>query len=476
MAGGSLLGGIRAQIVVMNRQRYLIFTLLIVAMSSLPSCEDTASNVNLQTESTSACNRSEVLNPAACGIDVQVVWDRIARQIPPYAYGVNSPANFNPRYSSDPFFMDNLEFLTQKKGFVRLHGWGMLGDSPEAWQQSGVWDAGKIEQALRPLVDEGYTVMINIPAGPQGEEDYQDPVAFARFCANLVQIVNVDLDLGIEFWEIPNERESGFTNPGLSINEMATLIKSASREMKAVDPTIQVGGPAAAWVNVDYVSQLVEEIYPAIDFVTVHTYSGDGGNTLDDAYDIAQAATADLAAIRARLNSITGESYLPIFLSEYNIAFQGSPRIRTHEGAVYDAIILTQSIQSGADASIYWAIAPYSDMSLLVGDERDENAHIYEIFNTSFHGQLLQSQSDNPAKVVAYAVSDQQSGQHAFGLINRTASPQSVNLGFESWLPSELTWHKWDGDNDFSTLATSWLDLGSGNFILSPYSVNLFID
>jgi len=460
----------------MNKQRYLVLTVLIVAMSPLQSCKKTASNEDLQTVSTLACSSSEIANPAACGIEVQVAWDTTVRQIPPYAYGVNSPANFIPRYSNDPFYMDSLEFLTQKKGFVRLHGWGMLGDSPEAWLQNGVWNPEKIEQALRPLVDDGYTVMINIPAGPQGEGDYQDPVAFARFCANLVQIVNVDLDLGINYWEVPNERESGFADPGLSVNEMATLIKNANREMKVVDPSIQVGGPAAAWVNVDYISQLVEETYPAIDFITVHTYSGDGSNSLDDVYDIAQRATADLAEIRTRINLITGERYLPIFLSEYNVAFQGSPRIRTHEGAVYEAIILTQSIQSGADASIYWAIAPYSDMSLIVGNMRDENAYIYEIFNTSFHGQLLQSQSGNPAKVVAYAVSDQNSGQRAFGLINRTKYSQSVNLRFDGWLPTELTWHKWDADNDFSTLAVSWPELGYGNFILSPYSVNLFIE
>ncbi|MEE9321777.1 MAG: hypothetical protein V3U76_15125 [Granulosicoccus sp.] len=176
------------------------------------------------------------------------------------------------------------------------------------------------------------------------------------------------------------------------------------------------------------------------------------------------------------MNSITGENYLPIFLTEYNIAFQYSPRIRTHEGAIYDAIILTQTIQSGADASYFWANAPYSDMSLLDGDEHDENAYLYEIFNTSFHGQLLQSQSGNPAKVVVYAVFDSDSEQHAFGLINRTANPQSVKLGFENWLPSELTRYTWDADNDFSTHSTSWPSLGYGNFILSPYSVNLFVD
>ena len=91
----------------------------------------------------------------------------------------------------------------------------------------------------------------------------------------------------------------------------------------------------------DYLTQLVDEIYPNIDFITAHTYSGDGSNSLQNAYDVAQYATTDLAELRSRLNLITGDNYLPIFLTEYNIAYQGSPRIQNHEGAVYDAMILT---------------------------------------------------------------------------------------------------------------------------------------
>ena len=88
-------------------------------------------------------------------VDILVDWASTVRQVPAYSYGVNSSANFIPSYSNDPGFMRSLELITQKSGFVRLHGWGMLGDSPEAWQKDGIWDADKIERALQPLVDEG---------------------------------------------------------------------------------------------------------------------------------------------------------------------------------------------------------------------------------------------------------------------------------------------------------------------------------
>ena len=409
-------------------------------------------------------------------IKVSVNWDKVIRKIPSYAYGVNSPANFIPAYSTNSTFMNNLQFITQKKGFIRLHGWGMLGDSPETWQQNGIWDSNKIEQALRPLVNDGYTVMINIPSGAQGENDYQNPVAFSKFCADLVKIVNIDHNLGIEYWEIPNEREIGFSTPGLSVSEMATFIRTATSAMKMVDSSIKVGGAATAWVNVDYLSQLVDELYPDIDFITAHSYSGDGSNSLQDAYDNAQFTSEDLGILRARINKIAGVNNLPIFLSEYNIAFQGDPRIQTYEGAVYDAIILTENITAGADATMYWNVAPYSDMSLLDGDTRDENSQLFKIFNESFHGDLMSSQSQEPRKVMVYAVTNQiNPSSYAFSLINRTENPQTINLDFKGMEPINMTLHVSDAHNDFSTRDTSWNSLNQGNFVLSPYSVNLFI-
>lgn len=463
-----------------GRLQYLILALLVIMSTSAPShqLEGTAaadSQLKQLVHIATNNHARDITNPAAGEINASIDWRHAIREVPAYAYGVNSAANFIPAYSNDAVFMNNLEFVTQKKGFIRLHGWGMLGDSPEAWQDNGVWNSTKIKQALTPLVDKGYTVMINIPSGPQGEDDFQNPTAFAKFCADLVKIVNIDHDLGIQYWEIPNEREAGFTDSGLSVSKMATLIKTASRAMKAVDPSIKVGGPATAWVNVDYVSRLVTATYPKIDFVTLHTYSGDGANSLSNAYDIAQEATGYLAELRSRLNLTTGDNYLPIFLTEHNISYQGTPLIENAKGAVYNAIILTQSMQFGADASMYWNVAPYSDMSFFDGDAHFENAHIFEIFNQSFHGEMMNSQSGKPAKIIVYAVFDQASGKRAFGLINRTAQAQTVNLDFDGWLPSNLTWHLWDNDNEFSTVETSWQDINQGSFILSAYSVNLFI-
>jgi xylan 1,4-beta-xylosidase len=454
----------------MNKRLYLLLLLLAISFQPQPLQGALPNTPSVQKHFLSQSKLAD--EP----IKVNVDWSNVVRKIPQYAYSVNSAANFIPSYSNNATFMRNLKMMTQTKSFVRLHGWGMLGDSPEAWQDSGVWDSQKINQALRPLVDAGHEVIINIPSGPKGENDYQDSIRFAKFCADLVKIVNIDHQLDIKYWEIPNEREAGFVEPGLSVSEMATLLKTASNAMKAVDPSIKVGGPATSWVNIDYIPELVKALYPNIDFISVHTYSGDGTNSIPNAYDIAQNAISDLATLRERVNVATGNDYLPIFLTEYNISYQGSPRIQTHHGAVYDAMMLTGTIKSGADASMYWNIAPYSDMSVLNGDIVEGNAHLFEVFNQSFHGELIKSQSSDSSKIIVYPVKqDVDTGEYAFALINRSADSQVINLDFEHWLPSDLSWYLWDKDNAFNRQATNWTALKQGNFTLSPYSVNLFV-
>lgn len=408
-------------------------------------------------------------------IQINIDWENSIRQIPNYTYGINSPANFIPSYSNDPIFMGNLELITQKKGLVRLHGWGMLdSNSPENWLNNGVWNAVKINQALSPLVNQGYKVMINIPSGPLGENDYQNPQEFAKFCADLVKIVNIDLKLGVEYWEIPNEREQGFIAPGLTVTQMATLITTASQAMKTIDPTIKVGGATTAWVNIDYLTQLTQAVYPNIDFITCHTYAGDCTNTLQDIYNNAQFAVADLKTLRQNINSITGTNHLPIFLTEYNLSFQGCDNIRSNEGAVYDAIIMTESIKSGIDGTCYWAIAPYSDMSIVIDNQLDENAYLFETFNKYFQGNLVQSTSDKNSKILTFSTANQNSNIFSFCLINRTSVSQNVQVQMTSSYSSSIDEFVWTGENEYSTKSTNWAELNNGDMSLSPYSVNIF--
>lgn len=408
-------------------------------------------------------------------ISININWNEAIRSIPTYAYGVNSPANFIPEYSENEVFMDNLAFITQKKGIVRLHGWGMITEGAESWQTAGIWDSIKIHQALLPLMDAGYEVMINIPSGPGGEEDYQNIEQLADFCAELVRIVNVQYGLGVKYWEIPNELEAGFSDPGLSVAQMSNFIQTAAQAMKAHDPSIKVGGSATAWVNVDYLSALASHILDDIDFISCHTYGGDGHNDIQEAYDIAQYAIMDLGLLRSALNEISGNKYLPIFLTEYNVAYQGAERIQNYQGAIYDAIILTQSIKVGADASCYWNVAPYTDMSMLDGDEHFEYAHLYEVMNQSFHGQLVDCQSSDSTQLIVYASQTADANSRSICLINRTAQSLKVNLNMDESMPNHIQYHQWSEEYEYLQDSLVWTESTVQTLNLAPYSIHAYV-
>ncbi len=408
-------------------------------------------------------------------ISLRIDWAATVRNIPENAYGVNSPANFIPAYSNDGVFMNNLRRITQKKGLIRLHGWGMIDEnSPESWLDNGEWNATKIQKALTPLIQNGYEVMINIPSGVRGEDDYQDPLEFARFCADLVQIVNIDNHLNVKYWEIPNEREADFISPGLTVSQMSNLIRTASQAMKLVDSTILVGGSATAWVNHDYLTPLIQ-ITPEMDFVTCHTYAGDCTNSLPEIYDNAQEAISELGILRQKINELPDSTYRPIFLTEYNLSYQGCPDIQSYKGVVYDAIIMTQSIKSGIDATCYWNVAPYSDMSIIEGDDLVDNAYLYEIMNTHFHGEMVQSNSSDSTKILVYATKNTATHDYSFCLINRTNSDQHIMLHIEGFTPDTLHRYLWDASHDYLSDTKSWTQLNNGNFTLSPYSVTVFV-
>ncbi len=408
-------------------------------------------------------------------LNVQITWNNLIREIPTFAYSVNSPANFNPNYSHDSIFQNQLEYITQRKSLIRLHGWGMIEGGPESWLINGKWNSPKIKEALTPLVDNGYEIMINIPSGPLGENDYLDSDQFALFCADLVQIVNVQHQLNVKFWEIPNEREAGFANPGLSAEDMATLIRKTSQAMKNVDPSIKVGGPATAWVNVDYIASVVEKALPEMDFVTCHTYGGDCTNSVSDALENARYAVKDFNRLRIRLDQISSNKRIPIILSEYNVSYDGCSRIQSTEGAVYDALIMFESIKVGVDASCYWNIAPYSDMSIINEKYLEENAHLFTMLNKYFHGDLVETHTSDSTLILSFASQDPSSSAFAFSLINTSPFEEQVRIEHLNQFPSLLTMYTWTGENAFSTQETNWVDLiQEDKLLMPPYSLFLF--
>jgi hypothetical protein len=358
---------------------------------------------------------------------ITVDWNRVVKRVEPLAYGVNCPACFDPVWGRSPALLRPLGAISAGgKPLIRLHGWGMVSrGSNECWlNQDGTWNTDKIKSALTPLAKMGYTLMIDIPSGPGGEQDPLDPAAMARFASALVKIVNVDNKFDVKYWEIPNEREHILTAA-----KMATLVSRASVAMKQVDPTILVGGPATEGINVDYIADVVKQSLQDIDFVTAHTYGGDGKQPDSVSFKSALKAVDDVRRLRERLTAQSQEKYLPIFLDEYNIGWDMNPRIHDNRGAVYFSIIAAGVVDAGGDASAVWDFSPPHDMSIV---DRNGNlnvsANIVSLMNRYCHGDEVAAMSSNPTLVRIYAVKS--ASARSVVISNLSESPSQVRTEF----------------------------------------------
>lgn len=106
----------------------------------------------------------------------------------------------------------------------------------------------------------------------------------------------------VAYWEVGNELdgewELGNVGPDGTVvdaDEYARRFIAFAKAMKAVDPSIKVGGPAASNDQLPFVETLIREAGGLLDFVTFHTYPVLGAGRsdaerFDKADDVARAA------------------------------------------------------------------------------------------------------------------------------------------------------------------------------------------
>ncbi|MDJ0277948.1 cellulase family glycosylhydrolase [Sphingomonas sp. 2R-10] len=119
-----------------------------------------------------------------------------------------------------------------------------------------------------------------------------------------------------------------------------------ARTIKAIDPTLRVGGPstaAAAWVP-ELLGYVDREKLP-IDFVTTHTYGVDGGFLDEKGEDDTRlsrdpdAIVQDVRKVRAEIEA-TRHAGLPLFFTEWSTSY--SPRDPVHDDYLGAAYILSK--------------------------------------------------------------------------------------------------------------------------------------
>jgi Alpha-L-arabinofuranosidase len=389
---------------------------------------------------------------ATFGADVQISVDwqrRTGLDATPLHFGLNVFQGFDPAIAGtpgDPAYRRNVAYM--RPGMIRYHhafqarastesaGW-ILDPQTEHYR----WDEAKIRAALAGAYPFNPVVMMSVVSWPAFLDDGAGKLkpehydAFAAFCADLVRIIHRDLGYRFPYWEVTNEKDGVYFG---DCRELGEIYVRAARAMRAVDPTIKVGGPAFGspekGVNFE---EFVAVAHAELDFISYHQYPSSSLNDSDaKIWDLAQSLGTITTNVQRKLREFTDRP-IETFHNEYNINYRWrsaaviDPRMTTIKGAVFDALAMFSMIEAGVTGIAAWneGDAVFGKLDdPMDGSGKRPAAHLYHIFNTWMTGAVVHSSSTDPKRVASFAVESDRVSSVA--LVNRAGQPCSVRLTF----------------------------------------------
>lgn len=410
-------------------------------------------------------------------VRVNVNWEDVRGTTNPFSYGLNVFAGNAPTVAREAGYGRNLAYM--KAGLLRYHYSGLINDSvadARGWADAKGkrWDAARINDAMNAadgwakLHNYAPERLINIPKFPAWMKTYSVEIKtkngetktinlldrseydnFAKFCADLVRILNVEQKRGIKYFEATNERDQIYyvefqrADQPDQLDELIEIYNRAAVAMKAVDPTIKVGGPAFTRGDlVEQVRRFVRGTLPNLDFVTFHFYASSKPADSDDAiFNRTQALSRHTGDIVKILREESPDRFIPAHVNEYNINYDyrnNEPRMRSHKGAVFDALSIIAAVEAGASATNAWNERDGGTYGKMDGDNNLRlGAHLFQIFNNHLVGERVAVSSSDERAVVSFAVKNGSKNMYSFLIVNRSAIAQRVKTNFSNWRPED---------------------------------------
>ncbi len=373
--------------------------------------------------------------------NVRVAWQypqRLAATARHYGLGIQSasdPVRFGVPGAA--LYKQNLAFMSP--GLVNMHSVKLMEDStlePTGWliDPSGAdvaWDRDKIRKSLEDSGSLGAELMLTIPAWPIAFGPSNVPLAsanherFALLCADLVRVLNVELNRGVRLFQIFSEVDMLYENGGGA--ELGKLVATVAQAMKSVDPTISVGGAGFVDGEAPLIPAFLSNAGEAIDFVTFHGYgTGDVNEMLSTVF-----ARADrLGQFAESLRVLAGVRPRPlgIFQTQWALNWQQDPRMAGQAGAVFDALAMFSFVKFGLSGATGWKDADGWYGKLDEQDRLRPTAHAMALLNRVAVGEVVATHSPSP-DVTVFAVQGAQ--MRSLLLVNRTDVPKDTPV--EIW-------------------------------------------
>ncbi|HEY9707217.1 MAG TPA: hypothetical protein V6D48_03320, partial [Oculatellaceae cyanobacterium] len=367
---------------------------------------------------------SIIPSSSAASITTTIDWNKqTGRTATQLNYGLNAYQFTDPNTAGNPGnsnYKANVAFM--KVGILRLHNAEQMNDSRESrlgWvispgTESYKWDVPKITKALDGAYEDNSVKMLNIANWPSYMDDGTGKLkpsmydAYARFCAELVRIINAQLGQKIAYWEVTNERDNAYRE---DMNSLAEIFNKAYDAMKAVDSSIKVGGPAFANAyNYSGIGTFLEKTKDKVDFISYHTYSGSNEKTTktelwNSAAGIGYPDSFVVDAIKRIAPNRA--SVISAFHDEFNMERTSTTEkwLNDTTSLIYDALAIRSMINAGSTGAMAWNEGDNWWGKL----DNDSNwtkrpaSYLYKMLNGHVLGNVVSSCSSNNSLVEIFA-------------------------------------------------------------------------
>ncbi len=171
--------------------------------------------------------------------------------------------------------------------------------------------------------------------------------------ANMVQHFNRQTNNPVKYWIIGNEPNAN----GYSIQRYGESFNQDYDAMKAVDPTIKIGGGATAWYDGYWLQQFLQISGDRVDFVDFHGYAqqGDKPGDYQKLLQLADGYGKSVEELRKIIQATVPKraTQIGIEVGEWELDWGGSAQDNTNFHAIWTATALGNILKAGGWSMFY---------------------------------------------------------------------------------------------------------------------------
>jgi hypothetical protein len=171
--------------------------------------------------------------------------------------------------------------------------------------------------------------------------------------ANMVKYFNKDTNNYVKYWIIGNEPDQA----GISATTYSTYFNHVYDAMKAVDPSIKIGGGATAWYDAPFLQTFLQQSGSRVDFIDFHSYAQEGiaAGDYTTLFQFAAQYGDNINNLRSLLLQYVPDraSQIGIEVGEWDLNWGGTAQSNTNFRTVWTASVLGHILSAGGWSLFY---------------------------------------------------------------------------------------------------------------------------